>query len=137
MIEMDDTLDTQPVDYPGLRVPFEIDIDEDCMHAKIFSNKPALLKELIFTGTEKDFLCHSKFQFIDAKICIYIYYTDGYPSLINGTSTTSTMAQLTRFRGTIYTPKSLDSTTERQWNSNVMDPVSTEFIIQNTRKWCL
>ena len=75
MIELDNTLDAWPVNFTEIN--FVQDINDNRMQAKIFSNKPVLLTELLFAGTKKEFLCHSKFQFVDATTYLRIYYTDG------------------------------------------------------------
>ena len=45
--------------------------------AKIFCDCPDLLNELMFIGADGDYLIHDKYQMVDAKVHIRVYYTDG------------------------------------------------------------
>lgn len=73
MIENDDTLDTQPVNFQNL--PFVMYVIEDRINTKIFSNNPALFKKLLFTCTTKDILRHSKSS-LQTQRSMSAYYTD-------------------------------------------------------------
>ena len=65
-----------------LCMPFVKDIDawhprRGSLKAKVFCYYPDLLNQLLFMDREGDFLVHNKYQMVDAKVHICIYYTDG------------------------------------------------------------
>ena len=47
------------------------------MTAKTFCDCPDLLNELMFIGADGDYLIHDRYQMVDAKVHIRVYYTDG------------------------------------------------------------
>ena len=73
MIE-NDTSNTQPVDFLSISLVYII--DKDRMHAMVFSSDTVLFKALL-VGNKKDFLYHTEFRFVDTKIHVPVYYTDG------------------------------------------------------------
>ena len=78
LIEMTGALRASRINWLGLRHVKDVRSNSwpsGSIRVKIFCDWPDLLNELMFS--DGDFLIHNKYQMVDAKIHVRVYYTDG------------------------------------------------------------